>query len=90
MALFPTNTFQSVHAKLNCTDCHDGIKEMVHPSDLPPAQCASCHEEEAKQYADSIHGMSKAMGASAAAPAPIATGRTKSCRSNTLTRRSSS
>jgi cytochrome b subunit of formate dehydrogenase len=68
MALFPTNTFQkSVHAKLKCTDCHDTVKEMVHPSGLPPAQCASCHQEEAKLYAGSIHGMSKAMGASAAA-----------------------
>jgi cytochrome b subunit of formate dehydrogenase len=68
MALFPTNSFpKSVHAKLNCVDCHDSIKEMVHPSGLPPAQCASCHKEEAKAYAGSIHGVSKAMGASAAA-----------------------
>ncbi len=68
MALFPTNAFpKSVHAKLNCVDCHDSIKEMVHPSGLPPAQCASCHQAEAKLYAGSIHGMSKAMGASAAA-----------------------
>jgi cytochrome b subunit of formate dehydrogenase len=68
MALFPTNAFpKSVHAKLNCTDCHDSIKEMVHPSGLPPAQCGSCHQAEAKDYAGSIHGMSKAMGASAAA-----------------------
>jgi hypothetical protein len=68
MALFPTNSFpKSVHAKLNCTDCHDSIKEMVHPSGLPPAQCASCHKDEAALYAGSIHGMSKAMGASAAA-----------------------
>jgi cytochrome b subunit of formate dehydrogenase len=68
MALFPTNSFlKSVHAKLNCTDCHEGIKELVHPSGLPPAQCVSCHKDEAKLYADSIHGMSKAMGASAAA-----------------------
>jgi cytochrome b subunit of formate dehydrogenase len=68
MALFPTNAFQkSVHAKLNCTDCHVTVKEMVHPSGLPPAQCASCHDAQAKLYAGSIHGMSKAMGASAAA-----------------------
>jgi cytochrome b subunit of formate dehydrogenase len=68
MALFPTNHFpKSVHAKLNCTDCHDSVKEMVHASGLPPAQCASCHKEEAKKYAGSIHGVSKAMGASAAA-----------------------
>jgi cytochrome c553 len=50
-----------------CTDCHSTVKELVHPSGLPPAQCASCHKAEAKQYAGSIHGMSKAMGASAAA-----------------------
>jgi cytochrome b subunit of formate dehydrogenase len=68
MALFPTNAFlKSVHSKLNCIDCHDSVKEMVHPSGLPPAQCASCHKEEAKLYASSIHGMSKSMGASAAA-----------------------
>src|ERR1039458_1248330 len=49
MALFPTNSFpKSVHAKLNCVDCHDSIKEMVHPSGLPPAQCASCHKEQAR------------------------------------------
>ena len=43
--LFPTNSFQqSVHAKLACVDCHDGIKDLVHPSKLPPPDCASCHE----------------------------------------------
>ena len=68
MSLFPTNVFHgSVHAKLNCTDCHNTVKDLVHPSGLPPAQCASCHQAEAKLYAESIHGMSKAMGASAAA-----------------------
>jgi cytochrome b subunit of formate dehydrogenase len=74
LRLFSTNVFaQSVHAKLNCTDCHAGIKEMVHPSHLPPPQCVNCHDakpshqDAARQYADSIHGMSKAMGASAAA-----------------------
>jgi cytochrome b subunit of formate dehydrogenase len=68
MAVFPTNVFlKSVHAKLKCTDCHDSIKEMVHPSNLPPPQCASCHKDQASLYAGSIHGMSRAMGASAAA-----------------------
>jgi cytochrome b subunit of formate dehydrogenase len=74
LAVFPTNIFlKSVHAKLNCTDCHVAVKEMVHPSGLPPAQCASCHDaptshqNAVKDYANSIHGMSKAMGASAAA-----------------------
>ena len=66
--LFPTNSFQkSVHAKLACVDCHDGIKDLVHPSKLPPPDCASCHEQAGKDYATSIHGMSHAMGASGAA-----------------------
>ncbi|MGA2749015.1 MAG: cytochrome c3 family protein [Verrucomicrobiota bacterium] len=74
MGVFPTNVFaKSVHAKLNCTDCHAGIKEMVHPSHPPAAQCVNCHDGKSShqdagaQYATSIHGMSKAMGASAAA-----------------------
>jgi cytochrome b subunit of formate dehydrogenase len=66
--LFPTNVFRgSVHAKLNCVDCHQGIKDLVHESKLPPPACGSCHEKEARAYAGSIHGMSHAMGASGAA-----------------------
>jgi predicted CXXCH cytochrome family protein len=74
LVIFPTNALSaSVHGKLNCVDCHAGISEMVHPSKLPAPQCVSCHEEQknhkdaASQYAASIHGMSKAMGSSAAA-----------------------
>ena len=68
LAVFATNAFQnSVHSRLNCTDCHNTVKDLVHPAGLPPAQCASCHTNEAAQYAGSIHGMSRARGASAAA-----------------------
>ena len=68
MALFPTNGFaKSVHAALDCVDCHDGIKEMVHDKNVPPPNCSGCHEREGKDYATSIHGMSHAMGASGAA-----------------------
>ena len=37
----PAEFAKSVHGKLNCVDCHATIKEMEHPHDLPPAQCAS-------------------------------------------------
>jgi cytochrome b subunit of formate dehydrogenase len=68
LAVFNTNAFKnSVHAQLRCTDCHNTVKEVPHPEGLPPAQCASCHASEAAQYALSIHGTSKARGASAAA-----------------------
>jgi cytochrome b subunit of formate dehydrogenase len=66
--VFATNAFKgSVHASLKCTDCHNTVKDLVHPSGLPPAQCGSCHSSETAQYSGSIHGMSKARGASAAA-----------------------
>ena len=68
LALFPTNGFKkSVHSELDCIDCHDGIKELVHDKNVPPPNCASCHEKEQKAYAESIHGMSHKMGASGAA-----------------------
>jgi cytochrome b subunit of formate dehydrogenase len=68
LALFPTNGFaKSVHSSLDCIDCHDGIKELVHDKNVPPPNCASCHEKEGKDYAGSIHGMSHKMGASGAA-----------------------
>jgi cytochrome b subunit of formate dehydrogenase len=63
----PETFAKSVHGKLNCIDCHTSITEAQHPSKLPPAQCASCHEKPAAQYAASIHGMSHKMGASDAA-----------------------
>jgi len=66
--IFPTNAFtKSIHAKLNCVDCHEGIKDLVHESKLPPPNCGSCHEKEAKEYATSIHGLSHQLGASGAA-----------------------
>src|SRR5215472_13210610 len=47
MALFPTNGFaKSVHSGLDCVDCHDGIKEMQHDKNVPPPNCAGCHEKE--------------------------------------------
>jgi cytochrome b subunit of formate dehydrogenase len=71
---FATNDFsRSVHAKLQCVDCHAGIKEMLHSSDVPPPVCTGCHDQQgnheqaAKDYASSIHGVSHALGASGAA-----------------------
>jgi cytochrome b subunit of formate dehydrogenase len=66
--VFPTNAFaKSVHSQLDCVDCHEGIKDLVHPSKLPSPNCAGCHEKEGKEYAASIHGVSHALGSSGAA-----------------------
>jgi len=74
LELFTTNKFEtSVHAKLNCVDCHSGIKDLVHESDLPAPTCVGCHPENAsheaaaKDYANSFHGASHTLGASGAA-----------------------
>ena len=58
---------KSVHGRLLCVDCHVGIADIPHDDKLPPAQCTSCHGKESAAYANSIHGMSHAMGASGAA-----------------------
>ena len=58
---------KSVHAKLNCVDCHASLTETPHASKLPPAQCASCHAGATAQFATSIHGVARADGRTAAA-----------------------
>ena len=63
----PTDLPSRSTASLDCIDCHDGIKEMVHDKNMPPPNCTGCHDKEGKDYATSIHGMSHAMGASGAA-----------------------
>lgn len=71
---FPTNEFnRSVHSKILCVDCHNGIKEAIHDPGPPPPQCSECHPEQkthkdaSEEYRKSIHGASRSMGASAAA-----------------------
>jgi cytochrome b subunit of formate dehydrogenase len=65
---FATNQFaKSVHSVLSCTDCHSGIKDIPHAEHLPPPDCSACHQDEAKAYDKSIHGVSHLLGPSAAA-----------------------
>lgn len=58
---------KSAHERLHCVDCHGGIKELPHSEKLPVVACSSCHEKEAREYATSIHGVSRKEWASAAA-----------------------
>ncbi len=58
---------QSVHASLDCVDCHASIKEVPHEKTVSSAQCATCHEQAVAQFGKSIHGMSHEMGSSDAA-----------------------
>ncbi len=60
---------KAVHGSLTCKSCHATIHKD-HPGDgnpPPKVNCGICHSDQDKVYQGSIHGMSKAMGASAAA-----------------------
>lgn len=68
LAIIDTNRYElSVHRELRCVECHAGVQDIPHADALPPAQCASCHETATAEYRSSIHGVSHAMGTSAAA-----------------------
>ncbi|MBI2924664.1 MAG: hypothetical protein HYY24_03045 [Verrucomicrobia bacterium] len=74
LPILQTNLFQkSIHGKLACVDCHVGIKELVHEDKLPAPTCVGCHEGQPShekathEYSASIHGVSRTLGASAAA-----------------------
>jgi cytochrome b subunit of formate dehydrogenase len=59
----------SVHHTNTCLSCHGDITAK-HPDDnvaAKPVSCGHCHEQPAKEYATSIHGVSHTLGASGAA-----------------------
>ncbi len=45
----------SVHEGVACVECHAGAT-ADHGEHLPPARCASCHEEEHQEYTTGLHG----------------------------------
>jgi hypothetical protein len=51
----------SIHRTNACTACHADIKDLPHEK-VAPVNCASCHAAVGKEYATSIHGVSRAMG----------------------------
>lgn len=59
----------SVHRTNSCRSCHADLTSK-HPDDevaAKPVNCALCHTNQGRDYRTSIHGLSLAMGASAAA-----------------------
>jgi cytochrome b subunit of formate dehydrogenase len=52
----------SVHADVGCVMCHDDITEVPHPAGLKKVSCGGCHEDEAKLYAESLHGQAITKG----------------------------
>ena len=54
----------SVHAALSCTSCHADLagKDLPHEPGVAPVQCGTCHTDEQKQHAASLHGRAIARG----------------------------
>jgi len=50
---------QSVHGRLGCVDCHEGLT-FPHPEDRAPVACARCHGTPGRQHAQSLHGLAAA------------------------------
>jgi len=47
----------SVHAKLDCSDCHAPAKGGAKAGEVGKGQCTSCHKVEAAAYVESIHAV---------------------------------
>jgi hypothetical protein len=54
----------SVHAALSCTSCHADLagKDLPHEPGVARVQCGTCHSDEQKQHAASLHGKAVARG----------------------------
>jgi cytochrome b subunit of formate dehydrogenase/nitrate/TMAO reductase-like tetraheme cytochrome c subunit len=56
----------SVHASLECSNCHASITAVPHET-IAPVDCAACHEEPVAKYTASVHGKAHAKGDKVAA-----------------------
>ena len=54
----------SSHGSLACTNCHADLegKELPHETPLKRVDCGTCHGDEVKQHARSLHGRAVARG----------------------------
>lgn len=63
---------QSTHGPIACVDCHADLAktaEFPHDSKLARVNCASCHDDIASKYHDSIHAWAKEKAGLVGAPA---------------------
>lgn len=57
---------QSVHAKLNCTDCHSDINRIPHSQQLQPVDCGGCHRRVVRELRMGAHAENHGNGNKAA------------------------
>lgn len=52
-------------AAINCVDCHmdlAGFEDFPHAEELEPVMCAMCHDQQALDHDESLHGQAQARG----------------------------
>ena len=47
---------ESIHAGLECVDCHADAEGDPHPEKLASVDCSTCHDDVAEMNANGIHG----------------------------------
>ena len=50
----------SIHGSLGCSDCHSTIHDYPHPDKPIAVQCVTCHADQSKAIAGSIHAKASA------------------------------
>ncbi|MFZ0516954.1 MAG: cytochrome c3 family protein [Acidobacteriaceae bacterium] len=50
----------SIHGSLGCSDCHSSIHDYPHPDHPAAVQCVTCHADQTKAIASSIHAKASA------------------------------
>ncbi len=53
---------KSAHAGLTCDTCHESHEKFPHPANIPKPVCANCHEDQAGDYAQGVHGLARKAG----------------------------
>ena len=53
---------KSAHAALTCDTCHESHEEYPHKANIPKPQCATCHTDQAGDYASGVHGLARKSG----------------------------
>ena len=53
---------KSAHAGLTCDTCHDGYNKATHPAGITKPECATCHADQAGDYALGVHGQARKHG----------------------------
>jgi len=52
----------SAHKGLPCDTCHDSHEKYPHPPNIAKPQCVTCHEDQAGDYANGVHGLARKAG----------------------------